>query len=88
MEVHHHSGSHEKKKKIKDYFLEFLMIFLAVTLGFLAESLRESISDKAKEREYIESLIQNLKDDTTGFNACIEENENKVNGLKNLGSHD
>lgn len=39
MEVHHHP--HVEKKNFKEYFLEFLMIFLAVTLGFFAESLRE-----------------------------------------------
>jgi hypothetical protein len=33
MEVHHHPGSAHKKKAFKEYFLEFLMIFLAVTLG-------------------------------------------------------
>lgn len=32
MEVHHHP--HVKEKKFKEYFLEFIMIFLAVTLGF------------------------------------------------------
>ena len=33
MEVHHHP--HPGKKKFKEYFFEFLMLFLAVTLGFL-----------------------------------------------------
>ncbi len=32
MEVHHHPQV--EKKNFKEYFLEFLMIFLAVTLGF------------------------------------------------------
>ena len=32
MEVHHHPNV--EKKNFKEYFLEFLMIFLAVTLGF------------------------------------------------------
>ncbi len=31
MEVHHHPDLHHKPKKWKEYFLEFLMIFLAVT---------------------------------------------------------
>jgi len=31
MEVHHHP--HVEKKNFKEYFLEFLMIFLAVTMG-------------------------------------------------------
>jgi cell division protein FtsB len=38
MEVHHHP--HVEKKNFKEYFLEFLMIFLAVTMGFFAESIR------------------------------------------------
>ena len=32
MEVHHHPDLHHKPKKWKEYFLEFLMIFLAVTM--------------------------------------------------------
>ncbi len=34
MEVHHHP--HVEKKSFKEYFLEGLMIFLAVTMGFIA----------------------------------------------------
>jgi hypothetical protein len=41
MEVHHHPDLHHKKKNFKEYFLEFLMIFLAVTPGFVAENIRE-----------------------------------------------
>ncbi|HEU5167742.1 MAG TPA: hypothetical protein VFU29_19485 [Chitinophagaceae bacterium] len=61
MEVHHHPKV--EKKNFKEYFLEFLMIFLAVTMGFFAESLREHIADKAKEKEYINSLVSDLDND-------------------------
>ena len=61
MEVHHHP--HVEKKRFKEYFFEFLMIFLAVTLGFFAETIREHFSDASKEKEYIKSLIQDLKVD-------------------------
>ena len=54
MEVHHHPAV--EKKKFKEYFLEFLMIFLAVTLGFIAENIREENSNHAKEKEYMKSL--------------------------------
>jgi hypothetical protein len=37
MEVHHHGHIHENKKW-KEYLFEFLMIFLAVTLGFFVEN--------------------------------------------------
>jgi len=63
MEVHHHPDLHHKRKHFKEYFLEFLMIFLAVTLGFFAESLREHLNDQTKEKEYIHSLIADLKGD-------------------------
>jgi len=35
MEVHHHG--HTERKKWTHYFWEFLMLFLAVFCGFLAE---------------------------------------------------
>jgi hypothetical protein len=54
MEVHHHPElPHGESKRFKEYVLEFLMIFLAVTMGFIAESIREHLSDSSKESEYI-----------------------------------
>lgn len=47
------------------------MIFLAVTLGFFAESLREHMSDKRIEREYIISFVEDLKQDTANFSRTI-----------------
>lgn len=71
MEVHHHPALHHKPKKFREYFLEFLMIFLAVTMGFFAESLREHINDRAKEKEYMHSLIDDLKYDTAQYQQVI-----------------
>jgi len=62
MEVHH--PNLHGKKKFHEYLLEFCMLFLAVTLGFLAENLREHLSDQKKEKEYIGSFINDLKSDT------------------------
>src|SRR5687767_7455701 len=36
MEVHHHAP-HRGRKSLKSYFWEFIMLFLAVFCGFLAE---------------------------------------------------
>ena len=69
MEVHHHP--HVEKKNFKEYFLEFIMIFLAVTLGFFAEGIRENITDSAKEKEYILSMMQDLRDDTRSISNTI-----------------
>jgi hypothetical protein len=62
MEVHHHP--HVKEKNFKEYFLEFLMIFLAVTLGFFAEGIRESISNGEHARLLATQLVKDLKEDT------------------------
>src|SRR5215467_10896228 len=69
MEVHHHP--HVEKKKFKEYFLEFLMIFLAVTMGFFAESVRENISNNEHARLLTEQLVKDLKIDTTRLAAAI-----------------
>jgi hypothetical protein len=55
MEVHHHPHL-PHSKKFKEYFLEFLMIFLAVTMGFFAESLREHMSEKKRKKNISKAL--------------------------------
>jgi hypothetical protein len=69
MEVHHHPKV--EKKHFKEYFLEFLMIFLAVTMGFFAESLRESIVNNEKELHYIKGLVQDLSKDTAALSFTM-----------------
>jgi len=81
MEVHHHPHLPHNAKKFKEYFLEFLMIFLAVSLGFIAENLREHFSDRSKEKQYIEVFIRNLRDDTAGLKHVIEADSKQVNGI-------
>ncbi len=84
MEVHHHPDLHHNPKKWKEYFLEFLMIFLAVTLGFIAENLREHLTDRAKEKQYIEGFVRNLKDDTANLRHVIESDTRQVKGLDSM----
>ena len=82
MEVHHHP--HVEKKNFKEYFLEFLMIFLAVTLGFIAENIREGLGDKSKEKEYISSIKKDLAEDTSALNIWIPELFRRVNDFDTL----
>src|ERR1700759_2573922 len=81
MEVHHHPDLKHKKKHWTEYFLEFLMIFLAVTLGFLAENLREHITNNAKEKEYIRGFIRNVQDDTAVLRHVILFDSTQVSGI-------
>ncbi len=68
MEVHHpHHVTH--KKKISEYILEFLMLFLAVFLGFIAENIRENSVDDKKEKQFMKSMVEDLKSDTANINT-------------------
>ena len=82
MEVHHHPKV--ENKNFKEYFLEFLMIFLAVTLGFFAESLREHINDRAREKEYVASFVDGLKQDTAQIKELIILDSLKDKGMDSV----
>ena len=69
MEVHHHA--HTARKKWTHYFWEFLMLFLAVFCGFMAENQREHMIEHRREKEYMRSLIEDLKTDTFNLNNNI-----------------
>jgi hypothetical protein len=73
MEVHHHthtdpSHSGASRKKFTHYLWEFLMLFLAIFCGFLAENLREHQVEKNRARQYMLSLYEDLKTDTARLN--------------------
>ncbi|MGB8192990.1 MAG: hypothetical protein WCF67_13765 [Chitinophagaceae bacterium] len=69
MEVHHHA--HTPRKRFKHYLFEFFMLFLAVTLGFLVENQREHMIEHNREKQYIRSLVEDLKMDTMNLNSSI-----------------
>jgi hypothetical protein len=84
MEVHHHPQLEHKPKPWKEYLLEGLMIFLAVFMGFIAETVREGISDRAKGHEYIRSFVEDLRSDTASFSYLIGFDERKVAVLNDM----
>lgn len=82
MEVHHHPDV--EKKNFKEYFLEFLMIFLAVTMGFFAENIRENLSNHSKEKEYIASIKKDLSADTASLNDFLPNLISRINQTDTL----
>ena len=65
MEIHSHT--HSERKRFKHYLFEFFMLFLAVFCGFLAENFREQQVEHRREKQYMQSMIDDLKLDTTEF---------------------
>ena len=84
MEVHHHPDLYHKPKKWKEYFLEFLMIFLAVTLGFFAENIREHFTEKRKGKEYAISYKEDLVKDTAIIQTIISILNKDIAGCDSL----
>jgi len=70
MEVHHHGHVHEKKKW-KEYLFQFLMLFLAITLGFFVENRREHYIEGLRAKEYAHTLLQDIIKDTLELDETI-----------------
>ncbi len=69
MEVHHHT--HTPRKKWTHYFWEFLMLFLAVTVGFFVENMREHYIERQRVKQYARSLSYDLANDTSMINLVL-----------------
>lgn len=79
MEVHAHS--HTERKKWYHYFWEFLMLFLAVYCGFLAENIREHKVEKERGIQFVKSFYEDLKKDTLRLTGFIDVENAKIKSL-------
>jgi hypothetical protein len=78
MEVHHaHHPAH--KKKMSEYFLEFFMLFFAVTLGFFAENYREHSIIEHRMQENYAAIIVDLEQDNLKIDSIFTEAKNGPN---------
>lgn len=77
MEVHHHTHATHGKKTWKEYFWEFMMLFLAVFCGFLAEYQLEHTIEKERGKELAESFYNELKGDSLAIQLAIRNRERK-----------
>lgn len=68
MEVHAHS--HTARKKWTHYLWEFVMLFLAVFCGFLAENKREHMVEHKKAKAYARNLLEDLNSDTIAIRTA------------------
>jgi hypothetical protein len=81
MEVHHHS---HHPKKWKEYITEFLMLFLAVSLGFMAENIREHQIEKQREIAYLKNVHEDLKLDLINIDNVFNSNTIRLQAMDTL----
>jgi len=82
MEVHAHT--HTARKKWTHYFWEFLMLFLAVFCGFLAEYQLEHKIERDKEKIYVQNLLEDLKVDTAIYSEYTRTNKFLLESIDTL----
>jgi hypothetical protein len=83
MEVHTHThtpepGVHPGRKKWTHYLWEFLMLFLAVFCGFLAENQREHYVEHQREKKLMRSLASDLTADIARLNSIVQQRNNRA----------
>jgi hypothetical protein len=71
-------------KKPKDYFFDFFMLFLAVTLGFFVNNLNENLSERQREKQYMTSLINDLIIDTVQIQEIHSSIKKQIDGIDTL----
>jgi len=84
MEVHAHT--HTARKKWTHYFWEFLMLFLAVFCGFLAEYKLEQTIERHREKEFILSMIEDAEIDTANIHEAIPANQERIDFADSMAS--
>jgi len=84
MDLPHHSHADKHTKSWKSYVGEFLMLFLAVFSGFIAENLRENYVEKEKGHQYVTSMIGDLQRDTLQLELVIHKNRKILKGIDSL----
>jgi len=77
MEVHAHS--HTARKKWTHYFWEFIMLFLAVFCGFLAENQREHYVEHQREKKFARRLLSDIREDSTFFQVRLHKLQERQN---------
>lgn len=76
MEVHHPSHP-THKKKAKEYLIEFVMLFTAVTLGFFAENVREIYVEKERAHELVERFEKDVQINIAFIDSLLNQ-DNKM----------
>ena len=82
MEVHAHTPT--PRKKLTHYFWEFLMLFLAVFCGFLAENQREHMVEHNREEKFAKRLLSDLAEDSAFLNKRIARLQDRQNQYANF----
>ena len=75
MENQSHRQNPAKPSPWGNYVKEFIMLFLAISLGFFVEYHREDLAEKDMVRGYMQELVGNLEYDTIRCQRNLDNNQ-------------
>lgn len=73
-----------KKKNWKSYIKEFLMLFLAISLGFFVENQREAYVENKSANVLAQSMLEDLEQDRKALQEAIRFTTAKDTVIENL----
>src|SRR6266446_5847124 len=71
METHTPHHHHVPGKKLRHYLFDFIMLFLAVFCGFLAENMREDHAEQRREKQFVQSIANDIRSDIDQLDSMI-----------------
>jgi hypothetical protein len=75
---------HAFVKKVVDHFFDFILLFLAVFCGFMADNWRESMSEHQREKIFIHSLVEDVISDTLESNRTLNRLKMMNSGIDSV----
>jgi len=82
MEVHAHT--HTARKKLTHYLWEFVMLFLAVFCGFLAEYQLEHKIEKDRAKQFLQSMLVDVQTNIKNLDSLLEQDQIIINNHDSL----
>jgi len=87
MDLYYRPQRYRSSRPSRKYFSNFIMIIIAVAVGFFAKNILEHFTGKSKSNEYMQSVYNDLKADTALIQQTIKEKvwiEAKYDSAKNI----
>ena len=72
------------KKYFFKYIIEFLVVFLGITISFSLQQLSKNKENSERQKEGLERVLNDLKLDETIFELTLDTNQKQINASNNI----
>jgi hypothetical protein len=86
METHAHALHKAPGKGWKHYLFEFMMLFLAITLGFIVENLREHFAEHERARQFLQSMLVDVRTNKKNLDSLMQQDREIISNHEVLVS--